>query len=456
MTIEVGRPDVDDVAPGERVYQSLLDEETRPVPASLRATSPGWLDPADIARERYFTRDFHRLEVERMWGRVWQMACREEQIPEVGDSLVYEIVDTSLIVVRTAPGEIRAFHNSCLHRGTQLRTGSGRVDRFRCPFHGFTWNLDGTFGGMPCPWDFPHVDPDDFSLPEARVGTWGGFVFVNLDPRAPALEEYLEDLPWHFAQWPLEDRFVSAHVVRVLPCNWKVALEAFIEAYHTVAVHPQLLRTTGDSMTEYDVYGRHVSRMITPVGMTSEHVDRPIPDAEILEAMFITKGSDLTVEEGSTVRRVLADRMRATLAEQYGCDLSHITDAEALDGIEYFLFPNFMPWAGFLTPLVYRFRPHGDDPDSSVIDIMLLQPLPDDGTRPAPAPTRHLGEGETFADAPELGYLGRILNQDASTFGRIQRGLHASVEPTVTLARYQESRIRHFHATLDAYLAGAR
>ena len=78
-----GKPHVNDVAPGERVFQSLLDEETRPVPESLRATSAAWMDQVDIAPERYFDREFHRLEIERMWRRVWQMACREEQIPEV-------------------------------------------------------------------------------------------------------------------------------------------------------------------------------------------------------------------------------------------------------------------------------------------------------------------------------------------------------------------------------------
>jgi phenylpropionate dioxygenase-like ring-hydroxylating dioxygenase large terminal subunit len=446
---------VDDVPHGEGYYQGLLDNETRPVPESLRATSTVRMDDADIPRQRYFDPDFHRLEVERVWQRVWQMACREEQIPLVGDSLVYEIVDASLIIVRTAPNEIRAFHNSCLHRGTQLRTGSGNVAGFRCPFHGFTWNLDGSFREMPCPWDFPHVDAANFPLPEAQVGTWGGFVFVNLDAEAPPLTEYLEELPRHFAAWPLEARYLTAHVVRVMACNWKVALEAFIEAYHTVAVHPQLLRTTGDTVTEYDVYGRRVSRMITPVGVTSEHVDREVDDAEILAAMFITADEDVTSSEGSTARQVLADQMRASLRERTGRDHSHISDAEALDGIEYFLFPNFMPWAGFLTPLVYRFRPHGNDPDSCVVDIMLLDPVPDNGPRPAPAATRYLGEGETFADAPELGFLGRVLNQDGATFGRIQRGLHASVKPGVTLARYQESRIRHFHATLDAYLTGA-
>jgi hypothetical protein len=178
-----------------------------------------------------------------------------------------------------------------------------------------------------------------------------------------------------------------------------------------------------------------------------------VSDEEILKAMFLTNDAEVTVAEGSSARHVLADQMRASLAERTGRDYSLVSDAEVLDGIEYFLFPNFMPWAGYLTPLVYRFRPHGNDPDSCVVDIMLLEPLPEGSDRPAPAPTHHLAPDETFVDAPELGYLGRILNQDGSTFGRIQRGLHASVRPTITVSRYQESRIRHFHATLDRYLA---
>jgi phenylpropionate dioxygenase-like ring-hydroxylating dioxygenase large terminal subunit len=456
MTGGVHQPrtgDLDDVARGERYYQRLLDEDSRPVPASLRATSIGPIEGVEIAPARYFDPDFHRLEVERVWRRVWQMACREEQIREVGDSIVYDIADASLIVVRTATEEIRAFHNSCLHRGTQLRTKPGPVTGFRCPFHGFTWNIDGTLREIPCAWDFPDIDAATFRLPEVQVATWGGFVFVNLDPDAAPLEEYLEELPWHFTTWPLEERYVSAHVVRIMPCNWKVALEAFIEAYHTMAVHPQLLSTAADTLTEYDAYGEHVSRMITALGVQSEHVDRVLDETEILEAMFNSRDADLTVEPGSNARRVLADRMRASLRERTGRDYSYLSDAETLDGIEYFLFPNFMPWAGFLTPLVYRFRPDGHDPESCVIDIMMLEPLPEGGARPSPKPTRYLNPDESWADVPELGNFGRIFNQDSSTFGRIQRGLHASVKPTLTLARYQESRIRHFHATLDTYLA---
>ncbi len=443
---------VENVARGQYFYQGLLDRETRPVPASLRATSAGSLEPAVIPPSCYYDPDFHRLEVERVWNRVWQMACREEQIAEIGDSLVYEIGDASLIVVRTALEEIHAYHNSCLHRGTQLRTKAGRVHQLRCPFHGMTWNIDGSLREMPCAWDFPDVDAASFRLPEAQVDTWAGFVFVNLDPAAAPLGDYLQDLPWHFDSWPLEERYLAAHAVQVLACNWKVALEAFIEAYHTKAVHPQLLATAADSLSEYDVYGTHVSRMITAVGVASEHLEG-VEEAEIVKAMLGGREFEASDDPALNARALLGDRVRDSLRARTGRDYSQLSDAEALDGIEYFLFPNFMPWAGYLTPFAYRFRPNGHDPDSCVMDIMKLEPTPVGEPRPAPAPTRYLAAGEDWADVPEFGALGRVFNQDTARFARIQRGLRASVKPSLSLSRYQESRIRHFHATLDGYLA---
>jgi hypothetical protein len=161
---------------------------------------------------------------------------------------------------------------------------------------------------------------------------------------------------------------------------------------------------------------------------------------------------DVTVPPDATARQVLAQRVRESLKRRTGRDYSRVTDAEALDGIEYFLFPNFMPWAGLLTSFAYRFRPHGHDADSCVVDIMLLQPVPKGEPRPAAAHPRYLGPDESWADVPEFGTFGKVFNQDGSTFGRIQRGLHASVRSTIALGRYQESRIRHFHATLDDYL----
>src|SRR3954447_9317282 len=164
------------VTRGEQWYQALLDTDSRPVPDSLRATSVGPLDGVDIAPSEFFDPAFHRLEMTHMWNRVWQMACREEQVATPGDTVVYEIGDASLIIVRTDDGAIRAFHNSCLHRGTMLRTRpSGKVDCFRCPYHGLTWNTDGSLREIPSSWDFPQIADGDLQLPEARVETWGGF-----------------------------------------------------------------------------------------------------------------------------------------------------------------------------------------------------------------------------------------------------------------------------------------
>ena len=140
--------------------------------------------------------------------------------------------------------------------------------------------------------------------------------------------------------------------MRVVPCNWKVALEAFIESYHTVAVHPQLLKTSGDTQTQYDVYEgvRHVNRMITPVGIASEHVERGRRAGHPRRHVPDQGRSDASVPEGVTARQVLAERTRRQLAQRTGGDYSSITDCEALDAIEYFVFPNFVPWAGYTTP----------------------------------------------------------------------------------------------------------
>lgn len=124
----------------------------------------------------------------RLWKRVWQMACREEDIPNAGDNIVYDIAGMSFIVVRTAPGSFKAFYNACLHRGRMLReAGSLRAAEFRCPFHGFAWNIDGTLKHVPCEWDFPRLRREEWCLPEAKVGTWGGFVFINPDSNAEPL-----------------------------------------------------------------------------------------------------------------------------------------------------------------------------------------------------------------------------------------------------------------------------
>jgi len=148
--------------------QELYDLDTRPVPDALRADSHPDFGLTGIARDRYLSREFHQLEIEHVWSRTWQMACREEHLPDAGSHVVYDVGDLSLIVIRGHDGEIRAFHNSCLHRGTQLRMEDGQVDRLRCPFHGFTWELDGTMCELPVRGTFRTSIPTRTNSPRRR------------------------------------------------------------------------------------------------------------------------------------------------------------------------------------------------------------------------------------------------------------------------------------------------
>lgn len=443
--------------PGPSV-QEIYDADPIPPPAVLRSESPPQgQSSADVSAERYFSRDWHAREMEKVWRKTWQFACREEHIPEVGDQTAYDIVDDSILVVRAAPDTVKAYINSCLHRGTMLRTEAGSARQIRCPFHGWTWNLDGTLKVLPGQWDFPQVDKAKFCLPQVQVGLWGGFVFVNLDPDCEPFESYLENLPEHFAAFALEDRYVAAHVAKIMPCNWKLGMEAFTEAYHVPIAHPQVTGYYGDSNTQYDIWPgvRHVSRMLSVQGVASPARPATTPQQTIEEMrrdVPFFAGRPIEVGEGETARSLLAERAREKIGRSSGADMAALSDAEALDLIEYLLFPNMVPWGGQALPIVYRFRPNGNDPDSHLMEIMFLFAKAADGSHPPPAKMNLLEPGQDRKNAPELGSAAMVADQDTDNLMRIQRGLKASRKPGVTLARYQESRIRHFHETLDAYL----
>ena len=248
-------------------FQDLLDADTHPVPDVLRLESPRYFGSDDIPIERYTSREWHRREVDQLWSKVWQFACREEHIPEPGDYIVYEIAEKSYLVVRQADGSIKSFPNACLHRGRQLKEYDGRCSEIRCAFHGFAWDLAGNLSDVPAAWDFPHVDqrPDEFTLPECQVGTWAGFVFINPDPECGSLEDHLGETIEQFEVWDLENRYVESHVSRIIECNWKIAQEAFCEAYHVNATHPQILSYLGGTesdLIENDLRRfQHFSRM---------------------------------------------------------------------------------------------------------------------------------------------------------------------------------------------------
>jgi hypothetical protein len=321
-----------------------------------------------------------------------------------------------------------------------------------------SWTLDGALDALPSAWDFSHVDADAFSLPQVRTAQWGGFVFICMDPQTEPLEAYLELLPEHFKFWPLEDRFKAVHVAKVVDCNWKVAVEAFLEGYHIPATHTQTMTYFNDECSQYDVWPgvRHVSRVISTVGTPSPHLSSPVDDDRIVEAFqrdVATSRNEAVRAPGQSPRAFLAQSVRTNLSQSSRLDLDHVSDSEMLDTIQYFVFPNFSPWAGVGAPIVYRWRPYGNDTQRSILEVMLLFVVAPDRRPKRGAPIHWLAGDERFSDAAELGELGPVLDQDLDNFAWIQKGLRGTRKPGVTLAHYQESRIRRFNRTLDEYLA---
>ncbi len=454
MNIAVTAPKPgEDRCPGPST-RDIIQKDTCPPPDKLTAERYGYLGDHDIPYERYTSEQFFRLEMERLWPRVWQWACREEHIPAAGDYITYDIGSYSFLIVRTDDGGVKAYYNACLHRGTQLRESESRgwAKELKCPFHGWTWNIDGSLKTVPCAWDFPHVDGKRFQLPEVRVERWGGFVFINMDLNAPPLEDYLGTLPKHFRdRWDLSNRYTVLHLQKELPTNWKAATEAFLEAYHVVETHAQGLATAGDANAQYDVFDDHVTRFVHTIGYPSPHYTLAQTQTEILQKMGIT---NLTVPEGSTARAVAAEHHRRTLGREWGVDLSTYSDSEMLDSIEYHLFPNMCLFPGVTLPMIYRFRPLGMRTDRAIFDLLFLRPLAPGMERPeAPEPVK-LGVNDSYASAPGMDpWLGSVYDQDTNNLALQYRGFLASKKRGQTLGNYQEIRTRRFHMTIDKYLA---
>ncbi|MGB7372344.1 aromatic ring-hydroxylating oxygenase subunit alpha [Erythrobacter sp.] len=446
----------EDRCPGPSTRDIILGDGCD-VPDALIAESYAFLGDGEIAYDRYISSDAMNAELEGMWSRVWQWACRVEHIQEPGDFYTYDIGRYSVIVTRTQAGEIKAYRNACLHRGTQLKPSgsSGAANDLRCPFHGWTWNLDGSLKNIPCRWDFPHVQDEEYRLPEVSVDTWGGFVFVNLDPDCAPLADHLGPLADHFSgRWDLTDRRIRLHIQKELPTNWKAAQEAFLEAYHVYETHAQALATAGDANAQYDIFSDTVTRFVHTIGTQSPHYEGEQTEQEIFDKLRLSEPA--VVPEGKSARSVAADILRRQIGEASGVDLDSYSDSEMLDSIEYHLFPNMCLFPGVSLPMIYRFRPHEEDPGRTIFDLLFLEMVPEGTPMDYPPEPIMLGVDTSYADAPGMDPgLGAVYDQDTDNLALQYRGFKGSKKRGQTLGNYQEARIRRFHMTLDDYLAQA-
>ena len=447
---------------GPSVADTLASDRYPPPPPLLESRYE-FLGDADIPFERYTSAEFFQRELRELWPRAWQWACREEHLPDVGDTYVYDVGPYSVIIVRSAVDTLQAFLNSCTHRGTRILAGegSGYSPAFTCPFHGWSWELDGSIRTIPGRWDFPHVCHDTHDLQAVRCERWGGFVFINMDPDAKPLAHYLEVLPEHFKHFPLERRRIRLHVQKILPCNWKAAQEAFMEAYHNFATHD----SPNGGNTQYDIFGKYVSRFIHNIGNYSpESLDDypgdkwrkpPMTDDEMAAFLAVYGIDPGVVPEGETARAHIAQALRRYFGETLGIDFSQVSESLMLDSIEYHLFPNMFFFPGINIPMAYRFRPNGMDVDSCIFDLLILEPLAAGVEHPLPPEPVRLDVEQSYTEVEGLSWLGPVYDQDTGNLALQQQGFKTSRKPGLTLGNYQESRIRRVHLTLDEFMSGA-
>jgi nitrite reductase/ring-hydroxylating ferredoxin subunit len=403
-------------------------------------------------KERYYDPEFFGLEAEQLWFRVWQMACRLEEIPGPGDFAAYEILDQSVVVLRGDDGEVRAFQNACRHRGVRVAEGQGSCDGgLVCPFHGWCYGLDGTNTAVTRRRTFAehNLRPEELNLVPVRCETWGGCAWINLDDGAPPLRECLEPVATVLDAWRVESLRTEWWYACRLPVNWKLAEEAFFEQYHVIETHPQLV-----------IPGRvpaRDGRPFDPQAFVAAELQYLHTMSEGMAGMVHAK--DVAIAEGlrdielpadpalaaSTWQRVLNDAVVSCYREA-GCDIPdlNVLEAQGLNEPMAYCFPHYFVLPMYSSASSYRFRPLG--PEETLMEIWSLTRYPEG------SPTRRPVPPEVWEyDDPRWP---PIPTQDFSNLPRQQKGIHAPGFEYLRLSPEMEGHISNFERTVDGFLAG--
>ena len=196
-----------------------------------------------------------RLEKERIFGRAWQYAGRADLVAEPGSYLTSFAGHIPVVVVRDRGETLRGFVNVCRHRGHIVAEGAGRRNALQCPYHAWTYDLDGTLRAAPRSEREPGFDPGCYSLLPVTVATWGPLVFVNPDPDAAPLEEALGPLPGLVAESGVElDRLrFRQRSEWEIAANWKIVLENYLECYHCPVAHPGFSKVIDVDVDAYEL-----------------------------------------------------------------------------------------------------------------------------------------------------------------------------------------------------------
>jgi len=428
--------------------------------------------PVNVPAEAYVSPEYARAERDRLWRKVWLQAGRVEDIPEVGNYITYDIMDDSVIVVRSAPNEIRAFHNVCPHRGRRLvdtpagmRNARGSRPNFICGYHGWTFGLDGANTYVEHLDDWQGRLCDGLAdLGTVKVDTWGGWLWINLDPDCAPLAEYLHPAAAMLDPYGLENMRPRWRKWVVFECNWKVAMEAFCETYHVATTHPEFMdfgqfrgwaRNQGlHSNIGYDApKGQEEDSGKLRLGAGE---DPRLTTAEMQNFTWENANTNTTrtlVDVANRLKDELAEGTPAAEVSAYWINTAKKEDAArgvvwptvdpqhtAKAGTAWQIFPNFQIGHAVNNMLCYQARPYGTDPDKCIFEAAVYELWPE-----GEAPQTEWEYTQPHEWPP-------VLQQDFNNMAAVQQGMknvgYRGAQPNP----YMERSVASLHMNLAKFM----
>jgi phenylpropionate dioxygenase-like ring-hydroxylating dioxygenase large terminal subunit len=418
--------------------------------------------PDFVPVDAYVSREYVELEKQRLWPRTWLLACREEEVENVGDYVTFDIADESILILRSDKDTVQAFYNVCQHRGRRLKDDySGNTGKqLVCGFHGWRYRLSGEVLHIVDEQDWaacPQFEKDKLGLKPVRMETWGGWIFVSMDPDIEPLADYLGPIPQMNAAVELEKKRIGWHQAIIVPCNWKVVVDAFNESYHAFATHKRVDAPTGGYTK---AYGRHGTFTVPFMGdVPDEYVDirqalLTLNQWQVAEAHCMSTKESLRAAElvqdlpAGTGNAAIYDKWLELLGQfvqekgaEWPAGLTR--EAMAANHTDWHIFPNstFVP-----TPdatLWHRMRPWGDDPAMCIWDIWSLDRLPPGTLR---------AKRQFFPTAESYKGNNPFLEEDFSNMQAVQKGMLSRGFEGGRTNPVQEVSVSNFHKTLYDYL----
>ncbi len=431
-------------------------------------------EPVTVGVEAYISEDYARAERDKLWAKVWQQVGRVEEIPEVGNYLSYDILDDSILVVRTAPDRIRAYYNVCSHRGRRLvdtpkgaKRACGKKQQFVCGFHGWRYNLEGQCTHVPDQENWKGALTDERTrLSEVNVDTWGGWIWVHLDPNCEPLRDYLEPAASMLDPFELQNMRCRWRRWIIFDCNWKVAMEAFSETYHVPGTHPEFMRF-GDFRGWAREQGRHSNiGYDAPKGLDENQAklrlgagdDPRKSTAEMQVYTWEQVNTNTTKTLVDAALRLVDELPEGTPADKV---LKHWLESARRDdaargviwptvdpehvgksGTAWQIFPNFQIGHAVNNALCYSARPYGYDPNRCIFEVAVYELFP---KREEPK-TEWV---HTPADDPSWG---SVLPQDFANMAAVQQGMKNRGFRGTQPNPYRERSVANLHCKLAEYM----